>query len=122
MKLKHVFICESDVYENMRVYVFFIGQSQREQRKRDAILRAASLDKDIYFAAWDCQACEFLRRLSEQIYACLAPRQAFEKFNENNVIQSSLQDVEDIVKSIPTNTQVTNPKSLNNEIKFFQRR
>lgn len=122
MKLKHVFICESDVYENMRVHVFFIGQSQREQRKRDAILRAASLDKDIYFAAWDCQACEFLRRLSEQIYACLAPRQAFEKFNENNVIQSSLQDVEDIVKSIPTNTQVTNPKSLSNEIKFFQRR
>lgn len=122
MKQKHVFICESDVYENMRVHVFFIGQSKREQRKRDAILRAASLDKDIYFAAWDCQACEFVRRLSEQIYSSLAPRQAFEKFNENNVIHSSLHDVEDIVKSLPTTTHVTNPKYLNHEIKFWKER
>lgn len=122
MKQKHLFICESDVYENMRVHVFFIGQSHREQQKRDRLIRAASLDKDIYFAAWDCQACEFLRRLSEQIYDNMSPRQAFQKFNENNVIHSSLQDVEDIVKSFPTITQVTNPKSLSNEIKFFQRR
>lgn len=122
MKVKHVFICESDVYENMRVHVLWIGKSQREQRERDALIRVASVDKDVYFARYDCAACEFLRRLSEQIYPCLAPRQAFEKFYENNVIQSSLQDVEDIVKSIPTNTQVKNPKSLSNEIKFFQRR
>lgn len=122
MKQKHVFICESDVYENMRVHVFFIGQSQRELRKRDAILRAASLDKDIYFTAWDCEACEFIRRLSEQIYSSMAPRQAFEKFNENNVIRSSLRDVEDIVKSLPTNTHVTNPEYLNHEIKFWKER
>lgn len=122
MKQKHVFICESDIYENMRVHVFFIGQSSREQRKRDAILRAASLDKDIYFSTWDCQACEFLRRLSEQIYTCLGPRQAFAKFCENNVIHSSLRDVEDIMKSLPTNTHVINPKLLTHEIKFWNER
>ena len=122
MKQKHVFICESDVYQNMRVHVLWIGKSRREQRTRDAIVRCASRDKDIYFSQWDCQACEFLRRLSEQIYDNMSPRQAFQKFNENNVIQSSLHDIENIVKSLPTNTHVTNPKSLNNEIKFFQRR
>lgn len=122
MKQKHVFICESDVYENMRVHVLWIGKSKREQKTRDAIIQCAARDKDIYFSPWNCQACEFIRRLSEQIYACLAPRQAFEKFNENNVIHSSLHDVEDIVKSLPTNTTVKNPKSLKNEIKFFQRR
>ena len=121
MKQKHVFICESDVYENMRVHVLWIGKSQREQRERDALIRVASVDKDVYFAQYDCAACEFLRRLSEQIYPCLAPRQAFEKFYENNVIQSSLHDVEDIVKSFPTNTHVKNPKYLTNEIKFFKR-
>lgn len=122
MKKKHVFICESDVYENMRVHVLWIGKSRREQRTRDAIVQCASRDKDIYFSQWDCQACEFLRRLSEQIYDNMAPHQAFQKFNENNVIQSSLHDVEDIVKYLPTNTHVKNPKSLRNEIKFFQRR
>ena len=121
MKRKHVFICESDVYENIRVHVLWIGNTQREQRKRDAILRAASLDKDVYFSKWDCETCEFLRHLSEQIYTNLAPRQAFEKFNENNVIQSSLHDVADIVKSLPTNTHVKNPKYLTNEIKLFER-
>lgn len=121
MKQKHVFICESDVYENMRVHVLWIGNTQREQKRRDAILRAASLDKDVYFAAWDCEVCEFLRHLSEQVYPNLSPRQAFEKFNENNVIRSSLHDVEDIVKSLPTNTHVITPKYLNNEIKHFQR-
>ena len=121
MKQKHVFICESDVYENMGVHVLWIGKSQREQRERDALIRIASVDKDVYFARYDCATCEFLRRLSEQIYVNLAPRQAFEKFNENNVIQSSLHDVEDIVKSLPTNTHVKNPKYLTNEIKFFKR-
>lgn len=122
MKRKHLFICESDFYENMRVHVLWIGTSRREQRTRDAIVQCASRNKGIYFSQWDCQACEFLRRLSEQIYDNLEPRLAFLKFNDNNVIQSSLHDVEDIVKSIPTNTQVKNPKSLSNEIKFFQRR
>ena len=122
MKRKHLFICESDVYENMRVHVLWIGTSRREQRTRDVIVQCAARDKDIYFSQWDCQACEFLRHLSEQIYTNLAPRQAFEKFNENNVIQSSLLDVADIVASLPTTTHVKNPKSLKNEIKFFQRR
>lgn len=121
MKQKHVFICESDVYENMRVHVLWIGNTQREQKRRDAILRAASLDKDVYFAAWDCKVCEFLRHLSEQVYPNLSPRQAFEKFNENNLKQSTLYDVLQIVKSLPTTTHVTNPKYLNNEIKHFQR-
>ena len=121
MKRKHLFICESDVYENMRIHVLWIGNTQREQRRRDAILRAASLDKDIFFTEWDCQACEFLRRLSEQIYTSMAPRQAFEKFNENNVIHSSLHDVEDIVKSLPTNIHVITPKYLHNEDEFFKR-
>lgn len=121
MTKKHVFICESDVYENMRVHIIWIGRGKHDQRARDAILRAASLDKDVYFAVWDCEVCDFLRHLSEQIYQNLSPRQAFEKFNENNVIQSSLHDVEDIVKSLPTNTHVKNPKYLTNEIKFFKR-
>ena len=121
MKEKHVFICESDVYENMRVHVLWIGKSQREQRERDALIRVASVDKDVYFARYDCAACEFLRRLSEQIYVNLAPRQAFEKFYENNVIQSSLKDVLNILKSFPTNTHVKNPKYLTHEIKLFKR-
>ena len=121
MKQKHVFICESDVYENMRIHVIWIGNTQREKRKRDAILRAASLDKDIYFTLWDCQSCEFFRRLAEQIYPELSPRHALEKLSANNVIQSSLDDVIKIIKSLPTTTHVKNPKYLTNEIKFFKR-
>lgn len=121
MKQKHVFICESDVYENMRVHVLWIGRTKSDQKIHDAILRAASLDKDVYFAVWNCEVCEFLRHLSEQVYPNLSPRQAFEKFNENNLTQSTLCDVLQIVKSLPTNTHVITPKYLNNEIKHFQR-
>lgn len=121
MTKKHVFICESDVYENMRVHIIWIGRTKRDQKRRDAILRAASLDKDVYFAAWNCEVCEFLRHLSEQVYPNLSPRQAFEKFNENNVKQSSLLDVADIVKSLPTNTHVKTPKLSSHEISFFNR-
>ena len=121
MTKKHVFICESDVYENMRIHVIWIGRGKHDQKARDAIIRAASLDKDIYFAVWSCEVCDFLRRLSEQIYQNLSPRQAFEKFYENNVIQSSLKDVLNILKSFPTNAHVKNPKYLTNEIKLFKR-
>lgn len=90
MKSKFILINEPGVYSEMRVHVVRIGISDRERRKRDAISLAAAKNHDIYFKKYDCDVCEFLRRLAEQVYDNLSPRDAFFKFNERNVREISL--------------------------------
>lgn len=90
MKSKFILINGPEVYSEMRVHVVRIGISDRDRRKQDAITLAAARNHDIYFKKYDCDVCEFLRRLAEQVYDNLSPRDAFFKFNERNVREISL--------------------------------
>lgn len=90
MESKFILINEPEVYSEMRVHVVRIGISDRDRRKQDAITLAASRNHDIYFKRYVCDVCEFLRRLAESVYENLSPRDAFFKFNENNVREISL--------------------------------
>lgn len=83
-------IDEPGVYSVVPVHVVSIGISDRDRRKQDAISLAAARDHDIYFKKYDCDVCEFLHRLAEQVYENLSPRDAFFKFNERNVREISL--------------------------------
>ena len=90
MKSKFILIYEPKVYSEMRVHVVRIGISDRDRRKQDAITLTAARDHDIYFKKYDCDVCGFLRRLAEQVYENLSPRDAFFKFNERNIREVSL--------------------------------
>lgn len=122
MKCKHIFINECDVTDNMRVHVIWIGESRRDQEKRDRVTLAASKCRDIYFQRYSFEVCEFLGKLSMQLYPNMSPRQASEKFYECNVKNSSLDDVLKNINSISYPSNVTNPKLLNHEIKFWKER
>ena len=90
MKSKFILINETEVYSEMRVHVVRIGVSDRDRRKQDAITLAAARNQEIYFKKYDCDVCGFLRRLAEQVYDNLSPRDAFFRFNERNVREISL--------------------------------
>lgn len=124
MKSKHILIIESDVYSEMRVHVVWVGISDRDQSRRDYIIKASAIDKDIYFKKYDCEVCDFLHRLAEQVYPSLSPRDAFLKFDERNIVSSSLSDVLKIIKNSSNPCNVKNLKSQTYEhrkYKPFQR-
>lgn len=111
MKSKHVFIQESDVHPTLRVHILWVGTSEREQRQRDRIVMAKATDKDIFFAQWSCEVCDFIDRLAEQIYDTMSPRDAWAKFHERNVVKSSLSEVLQIIQSTSNPSNVKNLKS-----------
>lgn len=119
MKSKHVFIIESSVYHEMRVHILWVGCSDRDITRRDQIIRASSLDNDIYFRKYDCDVCDFLHRLAESLYANMAPRDAYSKFVARNVVNSSLSDVVEIIRN---SSNPCNVKNLKQQLYEFQKR
>ena len=89
MKSKHVFICSEDVTPSLRVYVFMVGTSQREQSALSRLQRCAAVNPDAYLAKFSSDVCEFLSRLACQVYPLMAPMAARAKFNEFNIIRPS---------------------------------
>lgn len=108
MKSKHVFINESEVHREMRVYYVPIGISEREKTQTSRVLITAAQCPDIYFRRYDCEVCNFLQLLAEQVYNNMSPHDAWAKFHERNVRSSSLTE---IIKSLPILSR-QNPKSV----------
>lgn len=108
MKSKHVFINESEVHREMRVYYVPVGISKREQSQIMRVLVASAHCPDIYFKRYDCEVCNFLQLLAEQVYDNMSPRDAWAKFHERNVRSANLSE---IIKSLPILSRI-NPKSF----------
>lgn len=98
MKSKHIFICSEDVTPSLRVYVFMVGSSQREQAALSRLQRCAAINPDAYLAKYSSEVCEFLSRLACQLYPLMAPMDARAKFNEFNIVRPS--SVSELCKSV----------------------
>lgn len=111
MKSKYLFIADSDVSESLRVHYVMVGITKRDQLKSERIKSYAETDTNVYFHKWDCQQCEFVERLAEQVYPNMSPRDAWHKFNLRNTRNSTLSELEAIITS-DMNNQLTYPSNV----------
>lgn len=80
MKSKFIFIYDDRVHESLQVHHVMFGISERDERSMEKIERAALKNHDIFFKRYDQDVCDFIERLSMQIYPNLSPSAAKAKF------------------------------------------
>ena len=80
MKSKFIFIFDDRVHDGLQVHHVMIGISEREQRAAAKIEKAACSDPNIFFKKYDQNVCDFLIKLSCQLYPTLSPSAAKSKF------------------------------------------
>lgn len=67
MKCKYVLICERDINPGLMVNFVWIGRSVRDANIGFKIARLAKFSRDIFFAPYNAEMADFIRRLMFQV-------------------------------------------------------